>query len=211
MRTTIPASSSEQRSGAIERRAARRRARSARRVALLRDGGAPGHHRRRRRALLRGMGRAAGVRRSASASRSARRSPARAPSGSDSPLLLGGVGVEGNPAAGAIAAEADLVICVGTRLTDFATGSQSLFQHPDVRFIIINVCGHDASSRRPADRRRRARGARRAAPAAARDAGVRPEPHYLGEIAARAGRMAREDARPRASRHDAGEAMSQGS
>ena len=39
---------------------------------------------------------------------------------------------------------ADLVISVGTRLTDFATGSQSLFQHPDVRFAAINVVDRDA-------------------------------------------------------------------
>ena len=37
---------------------------------------------------------------------------------------LGGVGLEGNPAANALAAEADLVLAVGTRLTDFTTGSQ---------------------------------------------------------------------------------------
>ncbi len=57
---------------------------------------------------------------------------------------LGGVGLEGNPAAGRIAKEADLVLCVGTRLTDFATGSQSLFERPDVRFVGINVSGRDA-------------------------------------------------------------------
>ena len=50
----------------------------------------------------------------------------------------------GAPAANALAAEADLVLGVGTRLTDFTTGSQSCFQHPEVRFISINVCGRDA-------------------------------------------------------------------
>ncbi len=59
-------------------------------------------------------------------------------------LQLGGVGVDRAPAAGEAGSGADLVICVGTRLTDFATGSRSLFQHPDVRFLSINVCGHDA-------------------------------------------------------------------
>ena len=58
--------------------------------------------------------------------------------------LLGGCGVTGTPAAGKLIAEADLVITVGTRLTDFTTGSQSAFQHPDVKFININVAGHDA-------------------------------------------------------------------
>lgn len=58
---------------------------------------------------------------------------------------LGGLGLEGNPASNAIAAEADFVLAIGTRLTDFATGSQSLFRAPEVRFASINVSGHDAS------------------------------------------------------------------
>ncbi len=58
---------------------------------------------------------------------------------------LGGLGVEGNPAANRYAASADVVVCVGTRLTDFITASQSLFQHPEVRFIGINVSAHDAA------------------------------------------------------------------
>jgi 3D-(3,5/4)-trihydroxycyclohexane-1,2-dione acylhydrolase (decyclizing) len=57
---------------------------------------------------------------------------------------LGGIGLEGNPACNEVARDADLVISVGTRLTDFATGSQSLFQDPDVRFVAINVTDHDA-------------------------------------------------------------------
>ena len=59
-------------------------------------------------------------------------------------LQLGGVGLEGNPCASAVASEADLVLGVGTRLTDFATGSNTVFQHPDVRFVGINVWGRDA-------------------------------------------------------------------
>jgi 3D-(3,5/4)-trihydroxycyclohexane-1,2-dione acylhydrolase (decyclizing) len=62
----------------------------------------------------------------------------------DSWRLLGGLGLEGNPATNRIVKEADLVICVGTRLTDFATGSQSLFERPDVRFVSINVTDRDA-------------------------------------------------------------------
>ena len=57
---------------------------------------------------------------------------------------MGGIGLEGNPAANALASAADLVIHVGTRLTDFATGSQSIFAHPDVRFASINVVDRDA-------------------------------------------------------------------
>ena len=62
----------------------------------------------------------------------------------DAPFFLGGIGVEGTSAAQTIAEKADLVIAVGTRLTDFATGSHSLFQRDDVSFVAINVCDRDA-------------------------------------------------------------------
>ena len=61
-----------------------------------------------------------------------------------SPLALGGQGLEGTYPAYQISSKTDLVIAVGTRLTDFATGSQSCFHHPRVKFISINVAGHDA-------------------------------------------------------------------
>lgn len=64
--------------------------------------------------------------------------------GSSNALSMGGTGHNGNPAAGVIAAEADLVLCVGTRLQDFVTGSNSAFHCPGVRFISINVNGRDA-------------------------------------------------------------------
>ena len=57
---------------------------------------------------------------------------------------LGGIGLEGTPATNELAATADFVLTVGSRLTDFATASQSLFQNPDVRFASINVDVHDA-------------------------------------------------------------------
>ena len=57
---------------------------------------------------------------------------------------LGGHGVEGTAASARLAEEADLIIAVGTRLSDFVTASQSLFHHPGVRFIGINVCAMDA-------------------------------------------------------------------
>ena len=57
---------------------------------------------------------------------------------------LGGIGLEGNPAVNRLAAEADLVLTVGSRLTDFATASQSLFADPGVRFASINVNPRDA-------------------------------------------------------------------
>jgi 3D-(3,5/4)-trihydroxycyclohexane-1,2-dione acylhydrolase (decyclizing) len=62
-----------------------------------------------------------------------------------SELALGAVGVNGTAAANAMANEADLVICIGTRLSDFITGSNSLFQHPKVRFLGLNVSGADAA------------------------------------------------------------------
>ena len=61
----------------------------------------------------------------------------------DDPLLLGGLGLEGNPSSNRIAGEADVVVAVGTRLTDFATGSNSLFRS-DVRFVAVNVNDRDA-------------------------------------------------------------------
>jgi 3D-(3,5/4)-trihydroxycyclohexane-1,2-dione acylhydrolase (decyclizing) len=60
------------------------------------------------------------------------------------PLLLGGLGVNGTGSANEIAAGADVVVCVGTRLTDFSTGSRSLFQDPGVRFVAVNVSAADA-------------------------------------------------------------------
>lgn len=60
------------------------------------------------------------------------------------PLNLGGIGVTGNSAANTIAKESDLIIGVGTRFTDFTTASKWLFQHPDVRFLSINLSGFDA-------------------------------------------------------------------
>jgi 3D-(3,5/4)-trihydroxycyclohexane-1,2-dione acylhydrolase (decyclizing) len=60
------------------------------------------------------------------------------------PLNLGAAGVTGTPGAIAAAAEADLVIGIGTRYSDFTTISESAFQNPKVRFININVTEFDA-------------------------------------------------------------------
>src|SRR4051794_35521340 len=57
---------------------------------------------------------------------------------------IGGIGLEGTPATNTLAREADLVLTVGSRLTDFSTGSHSIFANPDVRFASINVNIHDA-------------------------------------------------------------------
>jgi 3D-(3,5/4)-trihydroxycyclohexane-1,2-dione acylhydrolase (decyclizing) len=63
----------------------------------------------------------------------------------DRTLHLGGVGVNGTGAAAHLAAEADVVVCVGTRLTDFTTASRTLFRDPGVRFVSINVAAADAA------------------------------------------------------------------
>ena len=63
---------------------------------------------------------------------------------SSHPYNLGGIGVTGNLAANRIAREADLVIGVGTKYSDFTTGSKQLFQHPEVDFITINVSEYDS-------------------------------------------------------------------
>ncbi len=62
----------------------------------------------------------------------------------DHPLNLGAIGVTGTFAANRIARDADLVIGIGTRYSDFTTASKTAFQNPAVRFININVTGFDA-------------------------------------------------------------------
>jgi 3D-(3,5/4)-trihydroxycyclohexane-1,2-dione acylhydrolase (decyclizing) len=63
----------------------------------------------------------------------------------DHPLSLGAVGATGTTAANRLAREADLVIGIGTRYGDFTTASKTAFQHPDVRFVNINVAAFDAT------------------------------------------------------------------
>ncbi len=62
----------------------------------------------------------------------------------DHPLNLGAVGVTGTSAANRIARDADLVIGIGTRYSDFTTASKTAFRNPRVQFININVTGFDA-------------------------------------------------------------------
>ncbi len=57
---------------------------------------------------------------------------------------LGPIGSNGGLAANRLARDADLVICVGTRLQDFTTASKTAFQNPEVRFIGINIASMDA-------------------------------------------------------------------
>lgn len=97
-------------------------------------------------------------------------------------LSLGGFGVTGTAAAGKIMSQADLVISIGTRLTDFSTGSQSAFNHPQVKFISINVNGHDAYKQGALPLVADAREALRALLQAAAATDIKPNPAYLEEI-----------------------------
>jgi len=60
-------------------------------------------------------------------------------------LGLGALGVTGTLAANRLAARADLVLAIGTRLSDFTTASKTLFQNSAVRFIGLNVSAADAA------------------------------------------------------------------
>jgi 3D-(3,5/4)-trihydroxycyclohexane-1,2-dione acylhydrolase (decyclizing) len=58
---------------------------------------------------------------------------------------LGAIGATGTAAANRLAREADLVIGIGTRYSDFTTASKTAFQDPGVRFVNVNVCAFDAA------------------------------------------------------------------
>ena len=62
----------------------------------------------------------------------------------DHPCQSGALGVTGTAAANTLAAEADVVLAVGTRLSDFTTASRSLFQNPDWKLVQLNVQPFDA-------------------------------------------------------------------
>jgi 3D-(3,5/4)-trihydroxycyclohexane-1,2-dione acylhydrolase (decyclizing) len=62
----------------------------------------------------------------------------------DHPQQLGAVGVTGTPGANISAREADLIVGIGTRYSDFTSASKTAFQNPTVRFININVAAFDA-------------------------------------------------------------------
>jgi 3D-(3,5/4)-trihydroxycyclohexane-1,2-dione acylhydrolase (decyclizing) len=62
----------------------------------------------------------------------------------DHPAALGAIGVTGTDGANTMAREADVVVGVGTRWTDFPTASHSLFTNPAVRFVNLNVAAVDA-------------------------------------------------------------------
>ena len=65
----------------------------------------------------------------------------------DHPQELGALGVTGTPGANILAREADLILGIGTRYSDFTTASQTAFQNPSVRFVNVNVSEFDAGKR----------------------------------------------------------------
>src|SRR6202022_4366131 len=66
----------------------------------------------------------------------------------DHPQQLGAIGVTGTPGANIMAREADLIIGIGTRYSDFTTASKTAFQNPEVRFVNINVAEFDSYKHR---------------------------------------------------------------
>lgn len=63
----------------------------------------------------------------------------------DHPCAVGGLGSTGSAAANALAAEADVVLGIGTRYSDFTTASHTVFGNPDVAFVNLNVARLDAA------------------------------------------------------------------
>ena len=63
----------------------------------------------------------------------------------DDPHQLGAVGATGTPGANQISEEADLIIGLGTRYSDFTTSSKTAFQNPNVKFVNINITEFDAA------------------------------------------------------------------
>ena len=127
----------------------------------------------------------------------------------DSPILLGGAGVTGTAPAAEFMRTADVVMCVGTRLTDFTTGSRSAFQDPDVQFISVNIASRDAHKLGALPIVADARASLVELGRVARGEGIRPMSEYLAEIDA-ATRTWREQVHTELSEHVPGEPMTQG-
>ena len=62
----------------------------------------------------------------------------------DHPSLVGPIGVTGADFANRLAAEADVVLAVGTRLQDFTTGSWTVFENEDLVLVSLNAARFDA-------------------------------------------------------------------
>ena len=101
----------------------------------------------------------------------------------ESPLLIGGSGHTGTPLSGKYAGEADLVFLIGTRLADFATGSYSAWQNPNVKFVSINVSAAHAHKLGALPVVADARQALRKLIAAGQAAGIKPHSGYVESLA----------------------------
>ena len=111
---------------------------------MVRESEATTHRRRRRRHLQRGDAGAGGLR--ARHRHSGRRDAGRQGIAAlRPPASLGALGATGTTAANEVARDADLVIGIGTRWSDFTTASYSVFQNPDVEIVNINVTPFDTT------------------------------------------------------------------
>lgn len=101
----------------------------------------------------------------------------------DHPSSVGAIGVTGTLSANLLARDADLVLGIGTRYTDFTTASKTAFRHPDVRFVNLNIASFDAHKHAGLP----LTGDARATLAALRSRlnGYRVDPSYAEEIARR--------------------------
>jgi 3D-(3,5/4)-trihydroxycyclohexane-1,2-dione acylhydrolase (decyclizing) len=100
----------------------------------------------------------------------------------DHPWSAGPVGATGGIAGNRLAESADLVIVIGTRLSDFTTASKTAFQNPDVSFIGVNVTPMDANKLSALPLVGDARSTIEVLTAALRDSGYRTSDMYAGEV-----------------------------
>ena len=101
----------------------------------------------------------------------------------ESPLLIDGSGHTGTPLSGKYARDADLVFLIGTRLADFATGSYSAWQNPEVQFVSVNVSAAHAHKLGALPIAADARETLRKLTAAGKAAGVKPNAGYVESVA----------------------------
>ena len=101
----------------------------------------------------------------------------------ESPLLIDGSGHTGTPLSGKYARDADLVFLIGTRLADFATGSYSAWQNPQVQFVSINVSAAHAHKLGALPIAADARETLRKLTSAGKAAGVKPNAGYVESVA----------------------------
>lgn len=100
----------------------------------------------------------------------------------DEPWAVGGIGANGGLAANRLAHAADVVIAIGSRLSDFTTASHTAFQDPDVAFIGINIASFDAYKLGSLPLIGDAQATLRALTALLREAGFHTSPEYAEQV-----------------------------